>query len=179
MVLLVSKSPHRKGPTLNLSDAASLARDLMDEHLIGWEFEFSNRKGALGDCSYSRMTIRMSREFVKHASESEIRNTMLHEIAHAMVGPGHNHDSVWRRKHISLGGNGSRTGNMTVSSYLYTGVCACGANYFKAHRLGSTLRNGTHTCGGSVTWTNTRTGEMTYRGAVVYSVVTTKSSVYA
>ena len=33
----------------------------------------------------------------------EVRDTILHEIAHALVGPGHGHDAVWKAKCVEVG----------------------------------------------------------------------------
>jgi hypothetical protein len=35
-----------------------------------------------------------------------IRDTILHEVAHALVGENHNHDEAWRAKAIELGATG-------------------------------------------------------------------------
>lgn len=34
-------------------------------------------------------------------------DTVAHEVAHALVGPAHGHDAVWRRKAVELGGSGT------------------------------------------------------------------------
>ena len=40
--------------------------------------------------------VELSVSFVLRATWSDIRDTLLHEIAHAIVGPGHGHDAVWQ-----------------------------------------------------------------------------------
>ena len=40
--------------------------------------------------------VELSVSFVLRATWSEIRDTLLHEIAHAIVGPGHGHDALWQ-----------------------------------------------------------------------------------
>lgn len=40
--------------------------------------------------------------------EAEVRDTILHEIAHALVGPEHQHDEVWRRTAVRIGSTGTR-----------------------------------------------------------------------
>lgn len=41
-----------------------------------------------------------------------IRDTWLHEIAHALVGPDHGHDEVWRTKALAIGCDGKRTDDL-------------------------------------------------------------------
>ena len=36
--------------------------------------------------------------------EDEIKGTWLHEIAHALVGPDHDHDAVWQARCCTIGG---------------------------------------------------------------------------
>ena len=40
--------------------------------------------------------VELSVSFVRRATWSDIRDTLLHEIAHAIAGPGHGHDAVWQ-----------------------------------------------------------------------------------
>ena len=69
-----------------------LAMDLLAFHnLPDWSFAFNRRKQALGLCVYHRKCIELSVYFVKRNSHEEILDTILHEIAHALVGPGHGH----------------------------------------------------------------------------------------
>ena len=90
--------------------AASTAKFLMHAHgLDFYKFKWHRGTSRFGFCSYRDSTISLSEELVAVSSEETVRNTILHEIAHALVGPGHSHDSVWRRQFIALGGNGERT----------------------------------------------------------------------
>jgi hypothetical protein len=40
----------------------------------------------------------------------EIVDTILHEIAHALVGPRHGHDTVWKAKCTDIGARPERCG---------------------------------------------------------------------
>jgi SWI/SNF-related matrix-associated actin-dependent regulator 1 of chromatin subfamily A len=44
--------------------------------------------------------------------EQQFKDTILHEIAHAIVGPHHGHDEVWRGKAVEIGCTGNVTGYM-------------------------------------------------------------------
>jgi predicted SprT family Zn-dependent metalloprotease len=46
----------------------------------------------MGLCLYEPKAIELSLHFIERNAEDVIRDTLLHEIAHALVGPGHGHD---------------------------------------------------------------------------------------
>jgi predicted SprT family Zn-dependent metalloprotease len=48
--------------------------------------------------------------------EAEITDTLLHEIAHALVGPRHGHDLVWQAKCIEIGARPKRLAPPTAKS---------------------------------------------------------------
>lgn len=73
----------------------------------GWKFELSNRKTFVGTCFYGRKVIAYSKYYLTDTEWDEIRNTLLHEIAHALT-PGHGHDDVWKCKAIEIGARPER-----------------------------------------------------------------------
>jgi predicted SprT family Zn-dependent metalloprotease len=94
---------------MKLTKARQMAHQLMKENglsLWKWEFRFSKRARVQGGhCSYNEHEIVLGRIYTQLNSEPKVRNTILHEIAHALT-PGHGHDGVWRMKCIEIGGNG-------------------------------------------------------------------------
>lgn len=94
-----------------LSEAKTLANKLMTQHGLiekGWNFKFDNAKRRFGCCAYRSRTISLSKYLVDLNSETRVQNTILHEIAHALVGVEHGHDSVWKRKALEIGCDGNR-----------------------------------------------------------------------
>ena len=80
-----------------LASIATMARGLMDEHgLAEWTFAFLEAKRRLGDCNFHERVIRIGRAHALDASEAEIRDTILHEIAHALAGPEARHGPQWK-----------------------------------------------------------------------------------
>jgi predicted SprT family Zn-dependent metalloprotease len=115
--------------------ARELAVGLMHRHdLAGWRFTFNRRKACMGLCHYERKTIELSIHLVDRNGPEEIRDTILHEIAHALVGPGHAHDSVWKRKCLEIGAAPRTCGQGEMPRGRWTASCgACGTSYFR-HR---------------------------------------------
>ena len=52
---------------------------------------------------YAERTISLSSLIVPLCTVDQVRDTVLHEIAHALVGPEHGHDPVWKKMAVKLG----------------------------------------------------------------------------
>jgi predicted SprT family Zn-dependent metalloprotease len=104
-----SDSTKERDAAMQITDARRMARSLMDEHgLTDWRLVFDNAKTRAGVCRPSRKEIGLSRALTQLHPEAEVRDTVLHEIAHALVGTGHGHDAVWRAKALAIGCSGTR-----------------------------------------------------------------------
>jgi len=94
---------------MQIFDAAELARRLMNQHgLTEWGLIFDNAKTRAGVCRAASEQIGLSRPLTLLHSEAEVRDTILHEIAHALVGAEHHHDEVWEAKAKEIGCSGER-----------------------------------------------------------------------
>jgi len=92
-------------------------------NLEDWEFDFDNAKRRFGRCNFSRKEITMSRELTLLNNEEECIDTILHEIAHVIVGPGNGHNSNWKRKAIEIGCNGRRNHEAITPKGKYQYIC--------------------------------------------------------
>jgi predicted SprT family Zn-dependent metalloprotease len=130
---------------LNLMGKEFTIKDIRgNEHTLsaselGYYFQFSSAKRRNGNINFTRKRISLSKPTVEnnlHQINGPIRNTILHEIAHAFSyhiygrsGMGHNHK--WRSIAIQIGCTGERS----TSSYespkgKYTLVCdSCGKEH--------------------------------------------------
>lgn len=80
-----------------LNNVAGMARRLMEEHgLPDWTLAFVEARRRLGDCHFGDRVIRISRTHALQSSEEQIRDTVLHEIAHAIAGPEAGHGPLWK-----------------------------------------------------------------------------------
>lgn len=94
---------------MDLSAALAMGRELLDGHGLGsWSIELDRAKTRAGSCRSRTRTITLSRHLTELHSAAEVRETVLHEVAHALVGVRHGHDAVWRAKAIELGCSGER-----------------------------------------------------------------------
>jgi predicted SprT family Zn-dependent metalloprotease len=110
------------------------ARDLLLAFgLHDWAFGFNRRKQQMGLCSFDFKRIELSIHFIERNPEAAIRDTLLHEIAHALVGPGHGHDQAWKQKCVEIGARPERVChevNMPEGSWRAT----CGGCGMVHHR---------------------------------------------
>lgn len=89
---------------MDIDDARGLAEGLLRLHgLLEWRVVFDRAKTRAGVCRFSRREIGLSGPLTALHSPAEARDTVLHEIAHALVGPQHKHDAVWRAEAARLG----------------------------------------------------------------------------
>lgn len=75
----------------------------------GWHFEFgrASMTAVRAKCMYHIKTIRMSPRLAEEV-DAPVVNTILHEIAHAMLPEGYGHNRAWRNLAIRIGCNGER-----------------------------------------------------------------------
>src|SRR5271165_928788 len=94
----------------------------------------------MGLCAYARRTIELSTYFVERNGQEEILDTVLHEIAHALVGPGHGHDAVWKRKCVEIGARPARCGNAEMPEGRWRASCRNCGRHFNRHRRPKRLK---------------------------------------
>ena len=101
---------------MNLYEAAHLARTLMAEHGLGdWSFAFDHARRRFGACNYTRRRISLSRPLVLLNEIDAVRDTILHEISHALC-PGDKHGPRWRATCRRIGATPKRSPLIDVSS---------------------------------------------------------------
>ena len=143
------------------AEVRTLALELMARHgLHGWTFGFNRRKRSLGLCRYGIRAIELSIYFTDRNAAEEIRDTLLHEIAHALVGPGHGHDVVWKAKCREVGARPERCGQADMPDGRWQARCGGCGGLFSRHRRPKQLKGWfCRTCGperGTLIWSSGR-----------------------
>ena len=131
-----------------------MARDLMSKHseLDLWRFSFENYKKSFGRCNYTTRTISISSYLCDSMTNIAIKDTLIHEIAHALT-RGHGHDNVWKSVCLEVGAMPERYGkiNDNIKEQIekkikYTVVCNCCGKEFKYQsksKIIKAIENGT------------------------------------
>ena len=119
----------------SIPKTAELAANLLEKYgLTDWHFNWDNAKRRGGRCEYMYRRITMSRHLVPMWTEEQVYNTLIHEIAHALVGPGFGHGPVWARKMRELGAVPDRCHNNAVVEPHLHAVCQTHGVVAKRHR---------------------------------------------
>lgn len=98
-------------------------------NLQDWELKFTNQKRHLGYCRPRRKIISISKAFMKNNPFSIMRDTLLHEIAHALhfLETGKtNHDNGWKKFAVKVGCEPKRCASgqgLNMPEGNYVGVC--------------------------------------------------------
>ncbi len=103
---------------MNLNTAQQMAERLMTEHGIfpEWSFRFDRSKTRHGQArdrivrGRAVKEITMSKFITEKATEDSVKDTILHEIAHVLVGLEHGHDKVWKKKAQAIGSTAKEYG---------------------------------------------------------------------
>jgi len=115
---------------MNLQDEVTKqALDLMEKYALldmGWVFGFDRAIRRAGLCDFKKKRISVSHKWIEHAPKDEIKDVIIHEIAHALAGPV-GHSKEWKKLAILLGGSGKTTTDVqTLSKSSYVGICPRG-----------------------------------------------------
>lgn len=144
---------------MHLEDAEDLALTLMEDHNIGnlWSFDFDNAKQRCGACHHGKRKITLSRHFVQRNSEAKVRDTILHEIAHAKAGAKAGHGRTWQMWAIRLGARPQRCAtNVDMPEGGIEGVCTpgCTARHTRHRMPPKHMLHGwqCRRCSGLITW---------------------------
>lgn len=134
-------------PALTLSEIEILGQNLIRQHEInknleiGWKFSFDLAPTRAGICRYDEKQITLSVTYCQKATKEEIVNTILHEIAHAIVGPKHGHDAVWKAAARDIGCTAERCHRVKHTTARWRGECGCGKQWTR-QRLSQRARTG-------------------------------------
>lgn len=109
---------------------AEARRMLADHGLTGWRVKLSNiMTKTYGICDHGKRELRIAGRIAAINPAAETRNTIAHEVAHAIVGHGAGHGPAWKRACRETGARPVRChqANTVPTAHRFRGICeACG-----------------------------------------------------
>lgn len=103
---------------MDLNEAERLANRLILMHLGGsWFFKWNRRQTCFGYCKPESKIISLSKPLTLLVDEDHVRDTILHEICHAIV-PEDGHGNRWKELARKLGADPSPTSNPVLNGSL-------------------------------------------------------------
>lgn len=115
---------------MNLNDAKNMAINFMNQYGLlnnGWSFQFDRGMQRLGCCNYKKKCISLSAPIAEINEEEIVKNTILHEIAHALAFPFCGHGYHWKNMCMKIGAKAKRTSDCKNPVGKYIAVCpTCG-----------------------------------------------------
>lgn len=120
--------------------------NLINKHLTGWTWKWDRATSRYGCCHGNQKLITISKTLASMNPWEQTKDTVLHEIAHALAGVGHGHDKTWKQICRNIGARPERcysTAKVATPAPKYFSVCShCG----KVHYLGRMPRGRKYSC---------------------------------
>ena len=136
---------------MDIRTALIEGRKLMNDHeeLRGWILGLDRAKQRAGACHYRAKTITLSEHYIRMNEWDEVRNTVLHEIAHALTPADRGHGWSWASKCIELGIAPNRCYDAEKVNMPQGGVAIICPNHGeigRRHRMPAAKMNGRYFC---------------------------------
>jgi predicted SprT family Zn-dependent metalloprotease len=115
---------------MEIEVAKRMALRLMHEHGLysrGWTLHIGRGARLFGACHHSRRCITLSGPLIALNNEAEVRDTILHEIAHALVSQDAGHGPRWKACAIAVGARPQRCAAVSVRQPAKTWIMTCPA----------------------------------------------------
>ena len=115
---------------------AEMVKYYMEKHRLfdmGWDYDYDRAKKRLGLCKYGPKLLTFSLPFIDINTIDVMRNTVLHEVSHALAGYKAGHGYVWQRKAIEIGAKPQACAsdpNIKRPPGPYVFNCLCGPQYY-------------------------------------------------
>jgi len=124
---------------INLHNIHDYACQLMAKHNLHypWVFKLDRAKRRAGRCTHYKKVISLSYHHVILNNDEEITDTILHEIAHALAGPGVHHGPKWKAIARQIGARPERcydADKVTMPKGKYEATCPTCKKTFHKHR---------------------------------------------
>ncbi len=115
---------------MKIEEAEQLAKNLMQEHhLDSWVLKWTESRTWFGLCSSTNKVINLSRPLTELNELKHVKDTILHEIAHALAPFTEHHGKIWKQIARDIGCEPQRCYSDDVIQPMgkYTATCKkCG-----------------------------------------------------
>lgn len=129
----------------DLKEIEKEAKALINKYCPAFQLRWMNQKTVLGQCFYYKQIITLSKFHAEHNDRAITRNTILHEIAHALAGAGAGHGPKWKEMCLKVGAIPKACTDVERHSHKWELICKC--NTYKYYRKPSAT---------TVNWANCR-----------------------
>jgi predicted SprT family Zn-dependent metalloprotease len=118
---------------MHSKDARLYAEEMIAKWIPDFTFIWDTKKRVFGSCIPSLKVIKLSLPLTLMNSDEQVKDTILHEIAHGLAGPGHGHDDYWKMMCIRVGAKPVRCyDSVTVNTpHSFEATCECGIPHKK------------------------------------------------
>jgi predicted SprT family Zn-dependent metalloprotease len=105
-----------------------------------WHFDWDRATTRLGQCDHRRKRITVSKHLTQKATDDDVEQVLLHEIAHALAGVSEGHGAKWRSLSQAIGYRGGRTHHLAPAHELakWRGQCPAGHEVIRFRRPATT-----------------------------------------
>lgn len=116
---------------MNLEEARVMALGVMAANLSDeWTLRWDNAVQRLGSCNHRDKVITLSRPMTKAGTAEQVMDTVRHEVAHALAGPGAGHGRAWKIIAMRLGATPQASTmdapNLRADAAPWVGTCPAG-----------------------------------------------------
>lgn len=140
---------------LSMTDIEELALWALDEHGLtsrGWTFGWDRAVRQAGCCRHKSKRITLARPiFEMEENRGEALETILHEIAHALVGPRKGHGAEWKLCAVRIGASPNRCHSLRVPP-SFVSSCECGWFETRVRTPSPSRSYSCRYCSSSITW---------------------------
>lgn len=89
----------------DIREVHAFAFETFHQHKMGhWKIRWNRHAGTAGLTDYETRTVTFSATAMESWDWPEVENTVIHELAHVLVGPGQGHNRKWAKQVKDLGG---------------------------------------------------------------------------
>lgn len=128
---------------MTLRETREMALALMAQHGLtakGWTFTFDRARCRLGCADFAKREIRLSAPLTL-LNPDKVRDTILHEIAHALVGLKAGHNYLWQHVARQIGATPERCyGDAAQPKSRYVFICKHCGKSIPVYRITKKIR---------------------------------------